>query len=343
MAEKLRYTCQEPATLLFSSITQKSAPRTVQNATPKYSGTFGIGKTDLDDIVPIMVQCIQSETGGFTGNPEDYYLACMSGTTAAKRVRAKAELDAMGKSADEAFKIREKAEKRAAAYEKFAGILQASSQFEIELARLDAGKIVDIKEPHQIAQAGKDLFYPGALVVPAVSFQGFRRKTLDAKDGVTGFLQNALFIRKGPKIDLGGGGASNQDVFGGFSGYSDYDPTAMAPGGSTGFEGYGSTGNGGAASSGSPAGSGSSAGGNPPPPPGAATPPPPPPAADPNRPADAAYRHDNGNGTEQWFVNGAWDGAAHPIPSAAPPPPANPPLNPAPPPGAAMGGNAPAW
>jgi hypothetical protein len=331
MAEKLRYTCQEPSRLLFSSVTQKSAPRTVQNATPKFSATVGIGQKDLDAIIPLMVQCIQSETGGFTGNPEDYYLACMSGKTAAARVRAKAELDCMGKNADDAFKIKEKAEKRAAVYETFPGILQASSQFDVELARLDGGKIVDIKEEHQRAQAGKDLFYSGAYVVPAVSFQGFRRKSLDAKDGVTGFLQNMLFIRKGEKLDLGGGGANNQDVFGGFANYSDYDPTAMAPGGGNEFAGF---------ASGGQAGNGANAGASSPPnAPSGASPSSPP--ADPNRPEDPAWRHDNGNGTEQWYNGSAWDGGTHPIPAAAPPPPAG--LNPPPAPGAAMGGGQPAW
>lgn len=68
---------------------------------------------------------------------------------------------------------------------------------------------------------------------------------------------------------------------------------------------------------------GTATGDAPPPPPGAATPPPPPPtpATDPNRP-EPAYRYDNGDGTEQWHVGGAWDGGKHPIPADAPPPPA---------------------
>lgn len=259
MADKIPFTCTKPATLLHSSITQKSAPRGVANATPKFSGTFGIEKEDLDAIIPLMVQAIQSETGGFTGNPGDYYLACMGGNTAASRVLAKAELDCMGKSADEAFKIREKANKRAELYRKYAGILSASSQYDVELARLDSGRIVDIPadQPHIRAQAGKDLFYPGAIVVPKISLQGFRRKSLDARDGTTAFLQNVLFIRKGPKIDTGGGG-SNQEVFGGFQNYSDYDPLANAPGGgSNEFAGFangqqGQTGNGGGSTTQSP-------------------------------------------------------------------------------------------
>lgn len=55
----------------------------------------------------------------------------------------------------------------------------------------------------------------------------------------------------------------------------------------------------------------------PPPPPGAKTPPPPPtPAVDPNRPTDPAFIHDNGDGTELWYVGDAWDGG-HPVPGAA--------------------------
>lgn len=49
---------------------------------------------------------------------------------------------------------------------------------------------------------------------------------------------------------------------------------------------------------------------------------PPPPPAGPQRPTDPAHIHDNGNGTEQWFVNGAWDGGAHPAGGGALPPPA---------------------
>jgi hypothetical protein len=90
---------------------------------------------------------------------------------------------------------------RAKLYEPYAGILTASSQYDVELARMEAGKIIDIPaEEHARAQAGKDLFYPGAYVVPAVAFKGFRRKTLDAKDGCTAYLQNCLFIRKGERI-----------------------------------------------------------------------------------------------------------------------------------------------
>lgn len=246
MAEKIKFVCTEPATLLFSSITQKSAPRSVQGAEPKFSGTFGLGEKDFKAMIPVMAQCIQSETGAFSGNPADYYLACMGGVTAAKRVMQKAELDAQalrgqGK-ADEAFKLIEKATKRADAYKGFAGILTASSKFDVQLAQLIGGAIKDIEGEIAIAQAGKDLFFPGAIVVPSIALQGFRRKKLDDRDGVTAFLQNVLFIRKGPRIDLGGGQASNSEVFGGFQNYSDYDPTAMAPGGGSDFAGL-ATGN----------------------------------------------------------------------------------------------------
>lgn len=227
MAETFRYVLVKPARLLYSSITQASAPRSVPGATPKFSATFGIEKEDFDAIVKLMVDAIKSETGNFS-DPRDYYLACQSGALAGSRAMQKAELDAQGKSSDEAFKIKEKAEKRAELYKPYAGILTASSKFVVELARMEGGAIVDIPdEEHARAQAGKDMFYPGAYVVPNVAFKGFRRKTLDAKDGCTAFLQNVLFIRKGERI--GGSGPDNQEVFGGYAGYSDYDPTAGAP------------------------------------------------------------------------------------------------------------------
>ena len=323
MAEKIKFTCTEPARLLYSSVAAKSAPKGVANATPKYSATVGITENDWNLIKPIMVQLITAETGSFTGNPNDYYLACMPGKMAAQRVRDKAALDAAaarakGEGEDKAFAIMEKAEKRAAVYEQYAGILQGSSQFDIELGRLEGGKIIDIKGEAAVALAGKDLFYSGAYVAPAVSLQGFRRKTLDAKDGVTGFLQNMLFIRKGEKMDLGGGHASNSEVFGGFANYSDYDPLANAPGGDTWGNASGALSNGTT---------------------GSTTPPPPPSPAEPGRPADPAMRHDNGNGTEQWVVNGAWDGGTHPIPVAVA---AAAPASPPPPPGA-TGSAQPMW
>lgn len=230
MAETFRYTLNEEARLIYSSITQKSAPKGVMGAAPKFSATFGIGKEDFDAIVKLEVEAIKSEMGEFSGNPGEYYLACTSGESAAKRALQKAELDARGKPADEQFKIKEKAEKRAETYRQYAGILTASSQFDIELAKLENGKIVDIPDTEVAkAQAGKDLFYPGAYVVPAVAFKGFRRKQMDGKDGVTAYLQNVLFVRKGER--LGGSGPDNQQVFGNFKGYSPEDPTAMAPGG----------------------------------------------------------------------------------------------------------------
>lgn len=228
MAETFRFTPAKPSRLLFSSITQKSAPRGVSNADPKFSGTFGLEKEDFDAIIPLMVNAIKSETGGFTV-PTDYYLACMGGETAAKRALAKATLDGQGKSSDEAMKLMEKAETRAALYRQFAGILTASSKFDVSLAQLVGGAIKDIPdEEHARAQAGKDLFYPGAFVVPSVAFKGFRRKSLDAKDGCTAFLQNCLFVKKGERIG-GLGGPANNEVFGSYAGYSDHDPLAGAP------------------------------------------------------------------------------------------------------------------
>lgn len=310
MAEKFPYPFVEPATLLYSSITEKSAPPNT-NAEPRYSATFGVGKVDFDNLLPIMVQAITSECGSFNGNPQEYYLACMSGKMAAQRVRAKAALDAQSLrnkgEHDKALKTEEKAETRATEYEKYAGILTAASKYEIELCYLNAGKVVDINTDDKAAMtlAGKEKFFPGAKVVPKIAIQGFLRKKLDDKDGCTAFLQNCLFIAKGPKINLGGGGPSNQEVYSGFAGYSDYDPTAMAPDGDDGMAGMGGHGVTSKPSEPSTA---------------AAPPPPPSPKVDPNRPTDPTWIHDNGDGTELWYVNGAWD-EGHPIPKKAPPPP----------------------
>lgn len=230
MAETFRYTLVKPARLLFSSIVEKSAPRNVNNAVPKFSGTFGIEDEDFQACVKIMVDLIKGELGSFT-TPDNYFLACQSGKTAGKRAIAKAEFDCQqpGISEDKKFEIMEKAQKRVELYAPFAGIITASSQYDIELAKLEGGKIVDIPaEGHIRAQAGKDLFYPGAYVVPAVAFKAFRRKNMESKDGCTAYLQNCLFIRKGERI-AGVGGPGNNEVFGAYAGYSDYDPTANAP------------------------------------------------------------------------------------------------------------------
>jgi len=221
MAEKFRYTCTKPARLLYSNIAVKSAPRGVANAEPKFSGTFGIEKEDFDAIVKLEVEAIKSETGGFT-KPADYYLACMGGETAAKRVIEAAEFKAQAATPDEALKIREKAEQRAALYRQYAGILMAASKFDVECAKLENGKIVDldISTDANRAMVQRDFMYGGAYVVPAVAFSGYRRKKLEDRDGVTAYLQNVLYVRKGDKI--GGLAPSNKEVFGGFT---DYDPT----------------------------------------------------------------------------------------------------------------------
>jgi hypothetical protein len=226
MAEKYRYRCERPARLIFSSVTVKSAPKGIANAELKYNGTFGLEEVDYKAIVALEVEAIKSELGSFSGKAGDYYLACTSGKTAADRVIAHAEFQAQGKTPDEALKIKERAETRAELYRQYPGILMASSKFDVECARLDNGKVIDIdlSTDANRALAAKEYFFPGAYVVPAVAFQGFRRKKVDDKDGVTAFLQNCMFVMKGKKI--GGLAPSNKEVFGGFT---DYDPTALAP------------------------------------------------------------------------------------------------------------------
>lgn len=232
MAETFRFVCSKPARILYSSIATASAPRldNGQQAEARFGGTFGLDKVDFDALIPIMVNAIKSETGGFT-SPLDYYLACMSGKTAGERALASAEFKCQSPqlSEDARFKIKEKAQQRADLYKDYAGVLIANSKFPIELAKLEGGKIIDIPdEAAARALAGKELFFPGAWAVPSIAIKGFRRKKLDDKDGCTAFLQNCLFIKKDAK--LGSSGPSNNDVFGTFAaGYSDFDPTGGAP------------------------------------------------------------------------------------------------------------------
>lgn len=229
MTDMYRYTCEEPARLIFSNIVVKSAPKVASgDAKARYSGTFGIGEKDFDAIRKMMVEAVKSVTGEF-GNPQDYYLPCLSGKAMAERTMLKAEFDARGLKPDEAFRLKEKAEKRAETYRPYAAVLQASSQFDISLARLEGGKIIDIGEAEHVrVQAGKDYFYPGAWVAPAIAIKGTKRKKVDDKDGCTAFLQNVLFIRKGERLG-GGGGPDNSTVYGSWAGYSSVDPTALAP------------------------------------------------------------------------------------------------------------------
>jgi hypothetical protein len=248
MADMYRYTLEEPARLLYSNIVEKSAPPGISDAKPRYSGTFGVSEKDFEKIRALMVDAIKSTLGTFSGNPADYYLPCLSGKAMADRTIQTAEFKARGLDPDAQFKMKEKAEKRAEMYRQYPAILTASSQFEISLARLEGGKIVDIgtsfrtvpafnqagepvsttvMDDRERLQAGKDYFYPGAWVAPAIAIKGTKRKKLDDKDGCTAFLQNVLFIRKGER--LGGAGPDNNMVYGSWAGYSDTDPTALAP------------------------------------------------------------------------------------------------------------------
>lgn len=232
MAEKFRYVCQRPTRLIYASVTQKSAPvlENGQAAEAKFNGTFGLEEVDYKAIIGLEVDAIKSEMGEFSGKADDYYLACTSGKKAAARTLAAAEFKAK-KAAnkgdhDKAMKIKEKAEARAAIFSQYAGIMVASSKFDVECARLENGKIIDLdlSTDQNRALAAKEWFYPGAYVVPSVALQGFERKKAEDRDGVTAFLQNCMFVGKGKK--MGGMAPANKEVFGG---YTDYDPTALAP------------------------------------------------------------------------------------------------------------------
>lgn len=234
MAKTIRYTPDKEMRLLYASIGEKSAAKldNGQMGEAKFGATFGIEhEADFKAIVDIMVGGIKSELGSFT-SPADYYLACTGGKTAGKRAIQAAEFKCgkPGLAEDVKFKIMEAANKRAELYAPFVGILVANSKFDVEMAYLKEGKVVDVQDNEAAKkEADKTYFYRGAYVVPAIGFKAFRRKTIEAKDGVTAYLQNCLYVRRGEKI--GGAGPANSEVFGKFAGYSSFDPMAMAPDG----------------------------------------------------------------------------------------------------------------
>jgi hypothetical protein len=223
MTDKIKHVLVKPSRMIYANVTKMSAPKGVPNAVPKFSATFGLCQEDFDLLVPIMVEALKKETGGFT-KPDDYYLAALSSKRAIERTLAKAELDGQGKA--DAADIMKRAENRCKLYEPYVGILTASSKFSVALAKVEKGGIVDVGTgEHDLALAGEQMFYSGAWVVPALELQAYRKKSVDAKAGVTAFLQRCLFVKDGERI---GQSSSSASAFSNFSQYSDVDPTAAA-------------------------------------------------------------------------------------------------------------------
>ena len=104
-------------------------------------------------------------------------------------------------------------------------VIKASSKFDVSLAAVVNGKIVDL-DSLELKNRHKGLFYFGVKALGSVAFQAYDAVggTDDAKDGVTAYLQCVLSTGKGERI---AGGVSAAERFKGYQGsVSTESPTA---------------------------------------------------------------------------------------------------------------------
>ena len=244
------YTLRQPARALFSNLTVASRPKTVAEAKTKYSVTLGIeDDEDAKALFQLEAQALTEAFGSFS-KPEDYQLAVISGAKAAERELLKADLASRGKSADEVFKIKEKAEKRAEQYRAYKAILNASSRtsaFDRFLDRymndLDAKerenadrfgfklgvlstKGVTTLDTQLLFNEYKDKFYSGAYLGGTFNLNAWPRKKAEDKDGVTCYLKNMVFVKDGERLTHE---RSLDDEFSHYQGHAtEYSPTQAA-------------------------------------------------------------------------------------------------------------------
>jgi hypothetical protein len=244
------YTLRAPGRALYISATEAGKPPSVEAAKTKYSITLGLEAEDAKALFEIEAACINEAGFGPFKSPADYQLCVVSGAKAAEKALASAALAARGKPEEEAFKIKERAEKRAELVKDYAGILVASSRIAFHdrftdrymndltpqeremadrmgfrLAVLSGGKVLALDTAHLFAEY-KDKFYRGALIGGTFNLSPWARKKAEDKDGVSAYINGLVFVKDGERL------ASGQNIVDSFAHYAgaatDYSPSASA-------------------------------------------------------------------------------------------------------------------
>jgi hypothetical protein len=238
------YVLRHPARAIYANLTEAS--KAVETAKSKYSVTLGVEQEDAAALFEIEARAITEHFGPFTG-PDDYQLCVVSGEKAAQKALAGAEIAARGKPAEEAEKIKQRAQTRADLLRPFAGILTASSriafhdrfleryttdldQKEREMADRMGFKLGIVAQPKLITldtqlvfQEYKDKFYRGCYVGGSFNLSPWARKKADDKDGVSAYIRNIVWVKDGERLTAE---RSLADEFSHYMGAATaYDPT----------------------------------------------------------------------------------------------------------------------
>jgi hypothetical protein len=242
------YTLRQKARGLYVNLTE--ATKATDTAPTKYSVMYGLHKEDADALFALEALAIKERYGTFT-KPDDYQLCVVSGAKAAEKALAAAALAARGKSEEDAFKIKERAQARADMVGEYAGILTASSRTAFHDRFLDRYMMdLDEKDRASADKFGfrlavlarpkpiildtqlsfiehKDKFYRGAWYGGTFKMSPWDRKTAEAKDGVSAYLGNQIFVEDGERF--AGSAKPIEDEFGHYQGsVTDYSPSEAA-------------------------------------------------------------------------------------------------------------------
>ena len=212
--EKFYFTLAKPVTLIEGALVNPTSFQ--QNAEPTYYGTFGITDTeDCQTIFNLAAKVFQKELGC----PYDM-TKCQSSLKTGAYAADEAIFYSQGK--DDA-KI-QRAQQKAEIFRPFPLVLKLNSKYAPALVRQEGEKQVEIT-PDYREWADKELFYSGAKVYISGQLYGYRRKTMQAQDGLTGFIHGVMFHSHGEKLIDFSGHRSGTELFKGFTGVSTINPT----------------------------------------------------------------------------------------------------------------------